>query len=283
MCRHGVEQMRADADDATRKFAAANFEAPATVLLQGIARVLCGDLDGGDAFLQETISIREIAPDTLANALSQRSLVAIARSQWSLAEALATEAAAVLRRAGTEDCYATPLMCAVRARIAMHGGAVPAARRELVNAQRLRPLLNHVQPYLAVQARIEMTRVYLALADLAGAGTLMKEADDLLMRRPGLGTLVGEAQALQTQIAKVRGSGVPGASALTTAELRLLPLLSTHLSFAEIAAELFLSPNTAKTQAVSIYRKLDASTRGQAVARPGNWACWKADEPSLYC
>jgi len=44
-------------------------------------------------------------------------------------------------------------------------------------------------------------------------------------------------------------------------------LLSTHLSFAEIAAELFLSPNTAKTQAVSIYRKLDASTRGQAVAR----------------
>ena len=95
----------------------------------------------------------------------------------------------------------------------------------------------------------------------------MKEADDLLRRRPGLGTLVGEAQALQTQIASVRGSGVPGASALTVAELRLLPLLSTHLSFAEIAAELFVSPNTAKTQAVSIYRKLNASTRSQAVAQ----------------
>jgi LuxR family maltose regulon positive regulatory protein len=267
MCRHGVEQMRADADDATRKFAAANFVAPATVLLQGIARLVCGDLDGGDAFLQETISIREIAPDTLANALSQRSLVAIARNQWSQAEALATEAAAVLRRAGTEDCYATPLMCAVRARIAMHHRDVPAARRELVNAQRLRPLLTYALPYLAVQARIELTRVHLALADLAGARTLMKEADDLLRRRPGLGTLVGEAQALQTQIASVRGSGVPGASALTVAELRLLPLLSTHLSFAEIAAELFVSPNTAKTQAVSIYRKLNASTRSQAVAQ----------------
>jgi LuxR family maltose regulon positive regulatory protein len=56
-------------------------------------------------------------------------------------------------------------------------------------------------------------------------------------------------------------------SALTAAELRLLPLLSTHLSFAQIAAELFVSPNTAKTHAVSIYRKLDAGTRGQAVAR----------------
>jgi len=55
--------------------------------------------------------------------------------------------------------------------------------------------------------------------------------------------------------------------ALTAAELRLLPLLSTHLSFAEIAAELFVSPNTAKTHAVSIYRKLDAGTRGQAVTR----------------
>jgi DNA-binding CsgD family transcriptional regulator len=66
------------------------------------------------------------------------------------------------------------------------------------------------------------------------------------------------------------------------AELRLLPLLSTHLSFAEIAAELFVSPNTAKTHAVSIYRKLDAGNRGQAVARPGNWACWKADEASLF-
>jgi LuxR family maltose regulon positive regulatory protein len=237
------------------------------VLLQGIARVLCGDLDGGDAFLQETIGIWEIAPDTLANALSQRSLVAIARNQWSQAEALATEAAAVLRRAGTEDCYATPLICAVRARIAMHRGDVAAARRELVNAQRLRPLLNHAQPYLAVQARIEMTRVYLALADLAGARTLMQEADDLLRRRPGLGTLVGEAQALRTQIATVRGSGVTGASALTAAELRLLPLLSTHLSFAEIAAVLVLSPHTAKSHAISIYRKLDVSTRGQAVAR----------------
>jgi LuxR family maltose regulon positive regulatory protein len=267
MCRHGVEQMRADADDATRKFAAANFVAPATVLLQGIARVLCGDLDVGDAFLQEAISIWEIAPDTLANALSQRSLVAIARNQWSQAETLATEAAAVLRRAGTEDCYATPLICAVRARIALRRGDVPAARLELVNAQRLRPLLNHAQPYLAVQARIEMTRVYLALADLAGARTLMQEADDLLGRRPGLGTLVGEAQALRTQIATVRGSRVPGASALTAAELRLLPLLSTHLSFAEIAAEMFLSPHTAKSHAISIYRKLDASTRSQAVAR----------------
>ena len=83
----------------------------------------------------------------------------------------------------------------------------------------------------------------------------------------GLGTLVGEAQALQARLSAEHNSHPPGASALTAAELRLLPLLTTHLSFSEIAAELFVSPNTAKTHAVSIYRKLGAGSRGQAVAR----------------
>ena len=95
----------------------------------------------------------------------------------------------------------------------------------------------------------------------------MREVDELLRRRPGLGTLAGEAQALRAQLARQRGSSAPGASALTTAELRLLPLLSTHLSFPEIAAELFLSRHTIKSHAKAIYRKLGASTRSQAVAR----------------
>ena len=53
----------------------------------------------------------------------------------------------------------------------------------------------------------------------------------------------------------------------TACMLRLLPLLSTHLSFPEIAEEMFLSPHTVKSQAASIYRKLMVTSRGQAVAR----------------
>ena len=56
-----------------------------------------------------------------------------------------------------------------------------------------------------------------------------------------------------------------GASALTAAELRLLPLLATHLSFRELGERLDLSPHTVKTQAISIYRKLGVSTRSQAI------------------
>jgi LuxR family maltose regulon positive regulatory protein len=149
----------------------------------------------------------------------------------------------------------------------MHRGDVPAARRELLSAQHLRPLLTSSLPYLAVQARLELARVHLALADLAGARTLMREVDDLLRRRPGLGALVDEATAVRAQLSRDRGSSVPGASALTAAELRLLPLLSTHLSFPQIAGEMFLSRHTIKSQAMSIYRKLGAPSRSQAVAR----------------
>lgn len=148
----------------------------------------------------------------------------------------------------------------------MHRGDVPAARRELVKAQQPRPSLTCALRHLAVQARIELAYVHLALADLAGARTLLREADHLLKRRPGLGTLTGEAQTLRAQLAKEHGSSVPGASALTAAELGL-PLLSTHLSFLEIAQEMALSRHTIKSQVNAIYRMLGASTRSQAVTR----------------
>ena len=269
LCRRGVEQMRADADEAARKFAVENLVRPVATLLQGIARILDGDLDGGDASLEDAVSAAEDvgAPEILADALCERSLVAMARNQWSRAGALAGRARTVLHEAGIEDIYVTPLVCAVQARAALHRGDVPAVRRELVSAQRLRHLLTYALPHVAVQARIELTRVQLALADLAGARTLMGEIDELLQRRPGLGTLAGEAGTLRARLGDERRASVPGASALTAAELRLLPLLSTHLSFPEVATELFLSPYTIKSEMKSIYRKLGASTRNQAVTR----------------
>ena len=137
LCRHGVEQMRADADEAVRRFAAGSFVTPAPALMQGIARILCGDLDGGDLSLEDAVSVGEKAdaPDDLAVALCERSLVAMTRSQWDRAEVLADQAPTVLRQAGIEESFVTPLVSAVRARAAMHRGDVPAARRELVRAQ----------------------------------------------------------------------------------------------------------------------------------------------------
>jgi LuxR family transcriptional regulator, maltose regulon positive regulatory protein len=44
-------------------------------------------------------------------------------------------------------------------------------------------------------------------------------------------------------------------------------LLSTHLSFQEIGERLYISQNTVKTQAISVYRKVGASSHSQAVQR----------------
>ena len=265
LCRDGVEQMRADADEAMHRFAAAGRMPPTVPTAQGIARVLCGDLDGGDAFLEAAVRIGDRgAPDVLVRALSQRALVAMDRHQWSQAEALASQARSVLQRAGIEK-YS--LLCAVQARVALHRGNIAAARRELLSAQELRPLLTYAIPHLAIQFRIELIRVHLAISDLAGARTLMREVDEMLKRRPSMGILVGEAEALRARLSRERGSGGPRASTMTAAELRLLPLLATHMSFPEIAGERSVSPNTVKSQAMSIYRKLGASSRHQAVTR----------------
>ena len=227
LCRDGVTQMRADADEAVRRFAAEGVMAPIAAFCQGVARILSGDLDGGDASFQDSVIIatEAEAPEGLAEALSERSLVAMARGEWGRAEVLEEQARGTLRRAGIEDSYATTLVCAVAARVAL--------RQHLVSAQRTRSLLTYAFPYMAVQSRIELIRVHLALGDLAGARTLMQEVDELLRRRPGLGSLIGEARALRARLASERGSSAPGASPLTVAELRLLPMLSTHLSFAE--------------------------------------------------
>ena len=52
---------------------------------------------------------------------------------------------------------------------------------------------------------------------------------------------------------------------LTSRELSLVELLPTHLSYAEIGARLFLSVNTVKSNLKSVYRKLDVTTRAEAV------------------
>ena len=267
LCRHGVERMRADADEAVRRFAEQGTVAPVSALLQGMARVLCGDPGGGDASLQDGVSIGEKggAPEILPLALSERSLLAMTRGEWDQAETLASQARAALHRGRMAYSYVAPLVHAAQARAAMHRGDTAAAGQELTAAQRMRTSLTYALPYLAVQARIELARVHLALGDLAGARTLMREIDELLTRRPDLGPLTSQAGELRARLAEGRGAQAGGASTLTAAEMRLLPLMATHLSFPEIARQLFLSPNTIKSQAYSIYRKLGSSTRSQAV------------------
>jgi LuxR family maltose regulon positive regulatory protein len=177
---------------------------------------------------------------------------------------LAGQATDVVRAGALDSYVASALVHAVAARVAVHQGDVSRAQEQLALATRLRPLLTYALPYFAVQTLVELGRVCLALDDAAGARVVLRQARDILRRRPDLGTLPGQAEELWSKLDISRG-GVAGVSSLTTAELRLLPLLSTHLNFAEIGERLYLSPHTIKTQATSVYRKLGVSSRSQAV------------------
>jgi LuxR family maltose regulon positive regulatory protein len=230
-----------------------------------LACLFSGDPQRGDPFFEQAVTVGEPinAQEVVVGALCERSLLAMARGDWSAAETFAGQARTAARLPGLEQAA----VCLVHARIAMHRGDVLAARQALADAQRVRHLLTFAFPHVSVRILIGLARVHLALADIAGARTLMREVDGILRRRPNLGTLVGDAQELRDQLSQQRQTSAPGASALTTAELRLLPLLATHLSFPQIGEELFLSRHTIKCQAVSIYRKLSSATRDQAVTR----------------
>jgi LuxR family transcriptional regulator, maltose regulon positive regulatory protein len=121
-------------------------------------------------------------------------------------------------------------------------------------------------PTWAVQALLEMARAYVALNDAAGARAVLGQARDVIYLRPDLGNLPAQVEELRSALEEAR-EALPGSSSLSTAELRLVPWLSTHLSFREIGERLYVSQNTVKTQAISVYRKLGASSRSQAVQR----------------
>jgi LuxR family transcriptional regulator, maltose regulon positive regulatory protein len=268
LCRHGVTQMRADAELALSLIPTCSLWRAPAQLLAGISYLLAGDHGVADDALAEALEVAEDTGATLAAtvALAERAILAIGRQDWDAAEILVEQARSLVGAAHLEDCVTSVVLYAVAARVAIHHGRLDQAEQDLARARQLRPQATHALPYYAVQARLELIRVHLALTDVGAARTMLREADELLRWRPDLGTLADEADRLRSQLDHVRDDLI-GMSSLTTAELRLLPLLPTHRSYTEIGQRLHLSQHTVKSQALSIYRKLGASSRGQAVQR----------------
>jgi LuxR family transcriptional regulator, maltose regulon positive regulatory protein len=268
LCRRGVRQMRADAELALTLIPVGSlWRAPGQLLL-GISHLLAGDLGVADRVVAEAVEVAQETGATVAAsvALAERAILAIGRQDWHEAEALVEQARSVVASAHLEDCVTSLVLYAAGARVAIHLGNLDQAEQDLARAQQLRPQATHALPYYSVQARLELTRAYLALADLAAARRVLREVDDLLRWRPDLGTLPRQASQLRSQLDQVRGEAI-GAASLTSAELRLVPLLATHLSFREMGQRLYVSQHTVKSQVMSIYRKLGVSSRGQAVQR----------------
>ena len=268
LCRDGMKQMRADAEFALARLPVGSIWRPTAHLLLGISHLLAGEPWVADGVLADAVEVAEDGGGTIAVsvALAERSILAMEREEWIEAESHAKRARSVVREAHLDDYVSSLVVYAAAARVAVHQGDARRAHEDLARAQRVRPQLTYALPVFAVQARLELVRAYLALTDVAGARTVLREADDVLRRRPHLGILSRQADELRSQLGNIRAE-VIGASSLTAAELRLLPLLSTHYSFREIGERLHVSPHTVKSQAMSVYRKFGVSSRSQAIHR----------------
>jgi LuxR family maltose regulon positive regulatory protein len=269
MMRDGAERALADAKLALDQLAAESGWIPVALLARGLAQVL---LEAPEAAARDFTAAIETGlacgnTEDVFVAHDQLALLAARRGAWGDAGEHAHAAQVLVDERGLGDYATSALAYVVSARVALHEGRQDDARAALARAHRLRPLLDHGLPWLTVQVGIELTRAHLALAEIAAARTIFSETERVLEARPDMGSLVEDARELHDTLLVTSGSAGAWAMSLTGAELRLLPYLATHLTMPEIATRLFVSRNTVKTEAVSIYRKLSASSRSQAIER----------------
>ena len=269
MCRHGVERMGADARRALDLAPEWSFWRSTASMVLGVSLLLAGEDDRADEVLADAVEVAEEMGmnDDRSIALAERSLLAAERGDLRSAEQLAQEARRVVVDAGFGEYMTSAITYAALGRVALKRRDLAGAREQFVRADRLRPLLTRFMPLLGLRVRIELVRERLALGDPDGARILMREVEHLLRMVPALGVLGEWGVELRGQVDAMRSLGGDVSQLLTEAELRVLPLLGTHLSIAEIAERQFVSRATVKTQTISIYRKLDVTSRSEAVER----------------
>jgi LuxR family maltose regulon positive regulatory protein len=260
--------MLADADGALAGLSPTGKWYPSSLLVRGFAALMLGDPDEADALLAEAATAAAAAgrTDVRMVALGQLSLLARERGDPGRAETLAAEARSIVARAGLESYAPAALGLAAAAHTALRHGRSAEAGELVVAAVALTPRLTEALPWLAVATRLELAHCSLRLGDTGAARLLGAEIDAVLDVRPSLGVYAERARELRETLGTPASASPTASSGLTPAELRLLPLLATHLSFREIGERLDVSGNTVKTQAISIYRKLGVGGRSEAIA-----------------
>ena len=265
--REGLDQMLAEAGHAYDAEAEDSPWRAQCCLLSGVAQHLSGDREAARRSLDEGVRRAAVAaPHVQALCLAQLALLAAEDDNWELAAGYAGRGRTQVEHYGLAAYPASALVFAASAMIRARRGRVEAAQDDMRHARRLMRTLEDFIPWHVAETRIALARASLRLGDLARARRLLADATVSARRVPDATVLREWIDEVEEQAAAVSTSAVLGPATLTTAELRVLGFLPTHLSFREIAARLSVSANTVKTQAHAVYRKLDASSRSEAVA-----------------
>jgi LuxR family transcriptional regulator, maltose regulon positive regulatory protein len=266
IAREGIPSMEASA---ARAYAAEPDESPwrsVCCLLIGVAAHLMGNRGRATERLEEGARRAVVdAPGIRGLCLAQLALLALEQDDWAEAVALADRARIQLGQAELADYPTSGLVFAVSALVRAQRGRVDDAQQDMKQAMRLLARLGDFAPWYEVEMRITLALAAVRLSDVVGARRLLTQASRALRRTPEAVVLDAWLQDAWAQADQFIAASVVAPTTLTTAELRVLRLLPTHLSFREIGNRLHVSANTIKSQAHAVYRKLDASSRSDAV------------------
>ncbi|MGZ4243166.1 MAG: LuxR C-terminal-related transcriptional regulator [Solirubrobacteraceae bacterium] len=263
-----VLEMRAAASRACASEPADSLWQPICRSLSGTAAYLAGELDEADGLLDEAIGMAGgSVPAVTALCLSQRAMIALHREEWELAGDHASRAVEVVEAHGLCADPVSAFVLAAAAATSAHDGRADEAKRDVRASLDLLATLGDSVAWYGAEVRILLACARLWLADVVGARTLLAQASRLGRRTRGAAVFEHWFNTCWSHMDTLAEATLAGPSALTIAELRVLRFLPSHLSFREIAARLGVSANTVKTQAHSVYRKLGAASRSEAVAR----------------
>ena len=232
----------------------------------GFALYLSGELEAAVPPLEQAVASDGSA--TLVGVLAYAALALTALELGQLTRA--RELALTARRLAAQDELAeTPqssmAYTAAGAAYAAEG-RFKEGRSELRRAVRVRRQFPGLSPWATLEAELRLAEVLLAMGDSGGAAELLSEADGVLTLFPdGTGWLRARLGRLRRQLVPARRMSPD--DCLTGREEDVLRLLRGSLSLREISRELYVSPNTVKTHAQAIYRKLGVSSRHDAVRR----------------
>jgi LuxR family maltose regulon positive regulatory protein len=267
--RDGVGKMGRDAAQGSGAAEAGTALHCVGRLMEGVAWRLEGDRQRARTCFQaaERVAAGIPAPTILAQCLAHLALLATDEDDWEQSETLVARAKAQVERHWLQDLATRILVSTASSLVLAKQGQAGLARSEIRQTARLLAALTEVRPWLAVDARVTLAQASLLLADAPAALIFLSEARRRLSQAGDHGALRVRLEATWDRADAFRRSGVVAPSPLSRAELRILRLLPTHFSYREIGDRLHVSQCTVKSQALSVYRKLEVRSRSEAVER----------------
>jgi LuxR family maltose regulon positive regulatory protein len=230
----------------------------------GHCAYISGELDRAAVLLAR--SSQNAAAPTMIKvlALSLQALVQAELDYPDRSRELAEVAVEIVDNNGMHDLHQTSLAFTALGQTQAAEGRFTDAMASLEHGLALRRRNPALSPWLTIHHLLVMARVASdAGQPLLGQQLLLEAAQHMDPFQGGMRQMRARLAAVQRDMHSRLADG--NGDALTRRELDVLRLLRGSLTLSEIAAELYLSPNTVKTHTKAVYRKLGARSRTDAI------------------